>query len=462
MENYVIIDARNFDVRCVLIGHEESSIVILENRQYLPPCEQKIWEKKFPEIIEKIERDYTGKEKIFLFPESVCLNLTIEISENNSFTVEQKIAHVLYKNFHLYPSKMGYKFLNLDKNRYVIILIEQKFLKYIKRALLSEKTREYLFFPPFIGLLNCFKNLDLKETSIAVFFEKKLRRFFVKNQTEINFIDIYQTSETSHKSFFKDVRTTQRLIFQSLNIEDKNKKLFLFGDIPEAMKEIYEKEYGKNVSIVESFENASGFIENISVIAQCLYFGIDRIVNTKDCPLNVFNFSSLVFHTSVLGGLKKKLEAHKKFISIFLLLWLVIVMLALGYTCYENTIFRKRSVAFTELQNQVDFLKKCSKSWEKQNQVRCFIPKIFLKYYDIFQTIPGKFCIDGIGTVSEKDKCFCCVRGRIYEDDFAEFEKNLSKKLKTESKLDLKTEIWEDNKLHYRVKIPIKIPKQLR
>ena len=226
MKNYIIIDARNFDVQCVLIGNEENRIVILEKRKYLIPCEQQIWEKKFPRIIERIESDYPDKEKIFIFPESVCLNLTIEIPESNDFSVEQRIAHALYKNFHFYPSKVGYKFWNLDKNRYAVVLIAQKFLKYIKKVLPSDKAQKYLFFPPFVGLLNCFKNLDLNENSMAVFYEDKLRRFFVKNQGEINFIDFYQTSKISHKAFFKDIRSTQQLISQSLNIEGKSKKLF--------------------------------------------------------------------------------------------------------------------------------------------------------------------------------------------------------------------------------------------
>ena len=147
MKDYIIINTRNFDVQCVLIGHEKDRIVILENRQYLPISDQKIWEKKLPEVIEKIENDYPDKEKIFLFPESTCLNLTIEIPEDNNFTLEQRIAHILYKNFHFYPSKMGYKFWNLDKNRYAVILISKKS---------SGKNTKFFIFPTFYWLIKLF------------------------------------------------------------------------------------------------------------------------------------------------------------------------------------------------------------------------------------------------------------------------------------------------------------------
>ena len=252
MQNYVIIDTRNFDVRCVLIGHQEGRIIILENRQYLAPCEQNVWKNKIPEIIEKIENDYPNEKKVFLFPESVCLNLTIEIPEDKNFTVEQKITHVLYKNFHFYPSKVGYKLWNLDKNRYAVVLIAKKFLKFVKKCFSIQKTQNLLFLPPFVGLLNYFKNLDLKETSIAIFYENNLRRFFIKNENEINFIDFYQTSKTTNKTFFKDIKSTQQLISQSLNI-GKNNHLFLFGNVPEGLKEIYENEYQGKINVVKRF-----------------------------------------------------------------------------------------------------------------------------------------------------------------------------------------------------------------
>lgn len=460
MKDYIIINTRNFDVQCVLIGHEEDRIVILENRQYLPISDQKVWEKKLPEIIEKIENDYPDKEKIFLFPESTCLNLTIEIPEDNNFTLEQRIAHILYKNFHFYPSKMGYKFWNLDKNRYAVVLISKKFLKFIQKSLPAEKTQNFLFFPPFIGLLNYFKNLELKESSIAIFYENNLRRFFIKNEDEINFIDFYQTSKLSNKTFFKDIRSTQQLIAQSLNI-DKNNKLFLFGDIPEGMKEIYEEEYKGKVDVVKVL-NISGVVENVSVMTQALYLGLDQLINVSDCPLKAFNFSSLILHTSLVEKLKQRVEKHKRILSVFLWLWLIIALLTLSYACYENTIFRKQLVAFNELQKNIKSLKKCNKTWKKQNETRCFIPKIFLKYYDVFQALPGKFCIDGMGIDFEEGKTFCCIKGRIYENDFAVFEESLSKALKSNYKIDLKTEIVEEKKLHYRIKIPVKIPKQLR
>ena len=398
---------------------------------------------------------------MFLFPESVCLNLTIEIPEDKNFTVEQKITHVLYKNFHFYPSKVVYKFWNLDKNRYAVVLIAKKFLKFIKKCFSIQKTQNLLFLPPFVGLLNYFKNLDLKETSIAIFYENNLRRFFIKNENEINFIDFYQTSKTTNKIFFKDIKSTQQLISQSLNI-GKNNHLFLFGNIPEGMKEIYENEYQGKINLVKSFENVSGFLENISVMTQALYIGIDQLVGNPHCPLNVFDFSSFIARITLWERLKQKIKLHKTFFSVFLWIWSVSALLGLGYMGYKNIILKKQLVAFNGLKQDIRSLKKCNKTWKKQNEVRCFIPKIFLKYYEVFQALPGKFCMDGIGIDSEEGKTFCCIKGRIYEKDFAVFEESLSKALKSGYKIDLKTEVGQEKRLHYRIKIPVKLPKQLQ
>ena len=357
---------------------------------------------------------------------------------------------------------MVYKYWNLDKNRYAVVLIEKKFLKFIQSCFSEKNGQGLLLFPPFVGFLNYFKNLDLEGTTIVVFYEDKLRRFFIKNQSEINFIDFYQASNTSHKVFFKDLKSAQQLISQSLNIEGKKKKIILFGDIPEGMKEIYEKEYQDDVKVVKCLEQISGFLENVSVMGQCLYVGIDQLVQIEDSPLNIFNFSSTLSSISIWGQLNQKIKKHKKSFSFFLWSWFTLCILALVYAYCESNVVKKRFVAFNELQEKINTLKRYNKVWGNQNEVRCFIPKVFLHYYEILKTFPGEFCIDRLGINSEKDKTFCCIKGRIHEKDLSIFEENLSRKLKIDYKISLKSEIKGKKQLNYRIKIPIKIPQELQ
>ncbi len=465
MKEYLIIDTRNFDVRCVLIGHQKDCIIILENRQYLASCDQKIWENKFPRIIEKIQNDYPDKKMVFLFPESVCLNLTVEIPENNHFTIEQRIAHVLYKNFQYYTSKISFRYFNLDKNRYAVVVIAKKFLKFIRKCFSLSKAENFMVFPPFVCLLSYFRCLSQDETSMAIFCENGLRRFFIKDKSEINFIDFYQSVNSFKTSSMKDVKLMQQLIFQGLNVDSKNKTLFLLGDVPEGLSEVMAEESKTNIHEIHSLEVVSGFLENISLASQCIYVGLDDMIKTKDCLGSSFDFAPVIFQNALLQKLKSFIEKNKILASSFLIIWFLISVSFLGYKGYEVRGLQRCFVAYEALKNDINKIKECNKVWKIQNDVRTYIPSLFLKCYDVFQTIPGDFCIDGIRINTEGKKSFCYINGRVFKDDWLRFKEKVEKFLKPQLKLKkihLETEKLDNKKLYYRIKFFVEIPEQLQ
>ena len=88
MQRYAIIDTKAFDCQCLLLEHQEERLVVLENRQYLPPSERTSWQAKLPQILKHICKNLPDTKFVFLLPDSMVIHLTLEIPKKDGVQEE--------------------------------------------------------------------------------------------------------------------------------------------------------------------------------------------------------------------------------------------------------------------------------------------------------------------------------------------------------------------------------------
>lgn len=446
MQRYAIIDTKAFDCQCLLLEHQEGHLVVLENRQYLPPCESASWQAKLPQILKHISKNLPNTKFIFLLPDSAAIHLTLELPARSQTPIRENISRVLYRDFKISPQKYCFQFAHLDGNRYMVSLVTRKFIDFVK-AVLGNNFRQIKIFPFFIGQLAYISGQTSNENIVTIFVEEHLRRFFIKTPQETNFIDFYQ-SNTDTSGKFSDIRNTQQFIFQTLNIPEGKKQLFLIGDISDSLKEIYAAEYGTTPETLGYSEKILGCTEKISEIAKCTYLGIDSIIDGGTSNLNAFDFQKLSTH-----GNNFVLFKHQKKFAIIACFCLIFSVFFFANEVQQHIRLKEKELQLHQHLSAIERLQAINNYLIEKEQQSTLLPQILLKYCYLLQTLPGNFCIDHLGFEHSNDQDFCSIRGRIYRESLEDFKRALKERL--QNKLDFYSEPSDEAIDNFSIKIPL-------
>ena len=451
MKRYVIIDTRSFDVQCVTVEAHGNGIIFKECRQYLPPSSESVWRKKLPRVLDLIQQNIDKQPVVFLLPEAACMNLTVEIPQKNGFSVDQRIEYVLYKDFGIYPSKMIFQSLNLDKNRYLVTLISKHFFSFIKAALRKRFADDVKIFPPVIGQLAYAETLKTEGNTLIVFAENNLRRFFIQTQAETNFIDLYHSAVDQNENC-QSIRNAQKFIYRTLDLPEGESRLFFIGNALDELAELYAAEYGLQAERPVFVDKVLGSVDKITDIKKCIYCGINDIVEGKNERLNDFNFYAVPDASSVF---LRKIFRHKSVIYAGLFIWAV---WALGFSGFVGMRYKRLhhvTMMMQEKQNHIRELQRENKLFKKWYNQRTVLPKILVNYCYLLQTMPGDFCLDHMGFVSEGARDYCSIRGRVYHNGMKRFKQTF--KLKLHHKIEWYSEPSFEDVESFSVRIPLKV-----
>lgn len=446
MQRYAIIDTKAFDCQCLLLERQGERLVILENRQYLPPKESAVWQTKLPQVLEHVSKDLPDTEFIFLLPDSAVIHLTLEVVARPKTSVRETISHVLYRDFKLSPQKYCFQFAHLDGNRYIVSLVARKFIHFVKETI-GDKFKQVKIFSCFTGQLAYVNGLTSNENIVTIFIEKHFRRFFIKTPQETNFIDFYQSNnDTSNE--FSDISNTQQFIFQTLNIPEGKKQLLLIGDISETLKELYATEYGATPEVSSCSEKILGCTEKISEIAKCTYLGIDSIINGDMARLEAFDFQELPTCSS-----NPILFKHPKKLAIVACFCLFFSGIFFANEVQQHIVLKEKELKLNEHLSAIERLQTINNYLLEKEQQSTLLPQLLLKYCYLLQTLPGKFCIDHLGFERSNDQDFCSIRGRIYRENMESFKRTLSEIL--QNKVDFYSEPSDETVDNFSIRIPL-------
>ena len=446
MQRYAIIDTKAFDCQCLLLEHQGEHLVILENRQYLPPVTNTSWQAKLPQILRHISKNLPDTEFVFLLPDSAVIHLTVEVPRRPKTPIRENISRILYRDFKISPQKYCFQFSHLDRNRYVVSLVTRKFINFVKETIQSN-LKQAKILPFFAGQFAYIKGQKSDQNTVTIFIEKNLRRFFVKTPQEINFIDFYQPKNNSSDEF-GTVRNTQQFIFQTLNIPEGKKQLFLIGDISESLKEIYATEYGTIPTSLNHAERVLGCTAKISEIAKCTYLGIDSIINGENFHLNVFDFQKLS-----TDNYHKTLLKHQKKLVIAACFCLFFSGFFFANEIQQHIRLKGKDVQLHHHLSTIERLQAINNYLLEKEQQSTLLPQILLKYCYLLQTLPGSFCIDHLSFERSDNQDFCSIRGRIHRENLEIFKKTLNERL--QHKLDFYSEPSDETIDNFSIRIPL-------
>ena len=466
MEKYFIIDTRLFDVRGVSIGFNDGHYVVLENQRYLDACNKKSWMKKFPETLKAISQKISGATPIFILPETTSLNLIVTLHSIQGFTIEQRFAQILQRNFGLYLQDFVYKYTRLEDQRHLITLVPKKFLHFIKNSFERFLPSSPIFITtPLIGLMAYFNNLPKSSIpNIAIFIEDHLRRFFIRDRKSIDFIDFYQLSQTDQEFATDTLKKSQQFITQSLDIPAGEKQISIFGDLPDNLINVYKNDPKINLKVTKSIDNLSGSTEQISTLRQCLYLGLLSIFNEQENPLKIFDFYNLPTSVEFLAKTKNRLKKYFEhyFIQFLCTLLLSICFLTTGifYEFKRNQRLKTLLFELEDLKLNIRQLQIENKFIEKQNNECTFLPNAFLNLCYDLENISTDFCIDYLSIIKTKQQYFYNIEGQIEQKYLKRFSEDLNKLLKTKlpeknfKKVSISSKNIQGEFYEFTIKIP--------
>lgn len=476
MKKYFIIDTRLFDVRGVSIELNDGHYIVLENQQYLEVCNKKSWRRKFPETLKTIYKKISEITPVFILPETTSLNLIITIHSVQGFTLEQKFAKTLQQNFGLYLRDFVYQYTRLEDQRYLITLIPQNFLRFIKSSFDKYLPSSRIFITtPLVGLMAYFNSLpQISNPSIAIFIENHLRRFFVKNQKSIDFIDFYQLTQPDQEFSTDTLRNSQQFITQSLDIPAGEKQILIFGDLPDNLLDIYRNDPKIDLKIIKNIDNLSGSTDHISTLNQCLYVGLCNTFGEQENPLKIFNFYGLPESPKFLTKLAKirnRIQAYFEHYSIqflcILLLSICCLITGIFYEFNRNKTLKSLRIEVDDIKLRIRQVQIENKFLEKQNNECMFLPNAFLNLCYDLQNISSDFCIDYLSITKTKQQYFYNIKGRVEQKHFKSFSEELNKLLKAKltEKAFKKSSISSTNIqgqfYEFAIKIPLHMPLSL-
>ena len=446
MQRYAIIDTKSFDCRCLLLEHQNGHLVVLEDRQYLPPVSSASWQAKLPQILKHISKNLPNTKFIFLLPDTAVIHLTIEVPKRSTIPIRENISHILYKDFKISPTKYCFQFARLDGNRYIVSLITRKFINFVKEAI-GTNFKQVKILPFFIGQFAYIKDQTFHENTVTIFIEKNLRRFFINTSEEINFIDFYQPN-TGGSDEFNNIRNTQQFISQTLNIPEGKKRLFLIGNVPEALKELYTTEYGAHPETLEHLGHMLGCVDRISDIAKCAYLGVNSMLNGHLSRLDAFDFQKLPTF-----GYDNFPERYRKPLAILACVCLIFSGIFFVSEVQQYIHLSQKAYQLQRSGDAIERLQAINRYLLEKEQQSTLLPQILLKYCYLLQTLPENFCIDHLGFEHTDGQDFCAIRGRIYKNNLESFKQNLSEKLN--HKLEFYSETSDENIDNFSILIPL-------
>lgn len=456
MQRYLFIDTRHFDVRTTCIEVQKESFVILENRCYLEPCDEKVWMKQLPNTLKKIAQNNLQCSVIFIFPETSVLNLIIEVG-GDSFPIEQKIARTLHKDYGLNIQKMCYKTLALSANKYIVTLVPKKFLKFIQRTTYHCSLTSVAYFPPIIGFGAYVTHLSEEKPFTALFIENHLRRFFTRDIHGFHFLDFQYVQTDARDLGLDSLKRTQQMVVQSLNLGTERKPLLLFGHLAPAMAELYQTEASVSCKVMQDIPELLGIKDPLSSVQQALYMGLCFLLQEPSNALQVFNFSGILTRRTSLQ--RKIYFRYEKFIKLTLTLWFIAVLGGATFYGIQRERAGQKLGELEAIKKEIKELKYQNKVFKKQNEKRLFLPKVSLQYCEWMQALPGRFCIDYISFQKENRKQYCRFNGRVLEGDRQVFEMEAKARFKKKwgksgKDLDLKMQPDRDF-CRFMIRIPV-------
>ncbi|MGX8716478.1 MAG: hypothetical protein ACSW8C_00630 [bacterium] len=422
MQRYAIIDTKAFDCRCLLFEHQNGHLVVLEDRQYLPPIPSASWQAKLPQTLKHISKNLPDTEFIFLLPDTAVIHLTVEVPTRTTIPLRENISHILYKDFKISPAKYCFQFAHLDGNRYIVSLVTRKFINFVKGAL-ENNFDQIKILPFFIGQFAYIKQQASDENSVTIFIEKNLRRFFIHTSEETNFIDFYQPN-TEGSDEFSNIRNTQQFISQTLDIPEGKKRLFLIGNVPDTLKDLYATEYGETPETSESSDKMLGCVERISGIAKCAYLGIDAMINGDLSHLDAFDFQKLPTY-----GYNNFPVRYRKPLAIFACICFIFSGIFFTKELQQYIHLRQKSSQIQRSEDAIERLQNINRYLLEKEQQSTLLPQLLLKYCYLLQTLPENFCIDHLGFEHADGQDFCSIRGRIYRENLESFKRALNEHL---------------------------------
>lgn len=468
MKKYSIIDTRRFDIHKVSIVLNDGHYTLLEDQQYLESCDQKIWKQKFPFILQDIAKTITDTIPIFIFPEATSINLIVEAKHIDNFTLEQQLAQALQQDFGICSQHFAYRYLKLQNQCYFITLIPKKFLHFIKSTF-KNLPYPFYFLPPMVGLKAYFDHLPKKgTTTIAIFIEQYLRRFFIQNQQTFNFIDFQQNTLNQQNTLSEELKTSHQFITQTLDIPSGEKQILLFGNFPPALLNTYSNDPQFIVKNIQNIEQLSGSTERTSTLRQCLYVGICDFINEPNHPLNTFNFYNFqpIYSSSIkiFKHIYKTIERYFTPIFCTCILLFFVLMAGIIHESHQQKNLLQQLEQVYNLRSNIQDLHTDNQRLIQQNNTRLFLPNAILTLCQDLQKIECDFCIDNITIVNVKQQYYFNLKGRIEQKHFKKFAKDLNQIIKSKlpekssKKFSLQTTSLEGSSYEFTIKIPLRLP----
>lgn len=446
MQRYAIIDTRAFDCQCILLEQQEGHLVVLENRQYLSPLSSASWQAKLPQVLNHIKKNLPGTPFVFLLPDSAVIHLTVEVPTHSKNPIRETISHILYRDFKISPTRYCFQFARLDRNRYIVSLVTRKLINFVKETI-GDNLEQIKIFPFFIGQFAFIKSQETDENVVTIFIENHLRRFFIRTSIETNFIDFYKPNADTTDEF-NDIRNTQQFIFQTLNIPEGKKRLFLIGNISDALKELYATEYETLPETPDYTKDILGSTEKISEISKCAYLGIDSVVNGDFPQLDAFDFYKLP--TDNYNSIFLK---HQRTFAIVACLCFIFSGMFFAQELQQYIQLKEKDTQLHQHLSAIERLQAINNYLLEKEQQSTLLPQILLKYCYLLQTLPGNFCIDHLGFEHSNDQDFCSIRGRIYRENLENFKRTLNERL--QHKVDFYSEPSDETIDNFSIQIPL-------
>lgn len=433
MQRVSIIDAIKYNLRCFNIEKQGGNFVVSNVEFFLENCSENFWKKNLPTALMRLAECQLEKNIIFILPESVCLNLVVLTQEDPRLTEKQKIEKALHKEFGLCTDKTIFRYMLLYDGYYAVTLVSCKFLKFFKPLIqetLNFKDKNVYYFPPFIGHLAYAQKKFSSEnfSQIVLFVEKYLRRFIIKTEEGLRFLD-FKTSSRESSSLWKEILGTQKFIQNTLSITSGIKHWILIG---ENFKEKIESMENTSYKIEETISELSGVKNCLDVSEQSLLVGILTSFFNND-TFKVFDFSKVDLPYSSYQQFFKIL---KRFGLPILLLYVFCMALVVRKETSNLICLQNHYKKLNYLKKQVSILKMEIKQYEEQAFARTYLATAFINYLQIFYELPFQVCLDCVQTLHQKKQVFLEIKGHILTENVKSLQTMIKRKV--ENLVDIK------------------------
>ncbi len=433
MQRVSIIDAIKYNLRCFNVEKQGGNFVVSNVEFFLESCTENFWKKNLPTALMRLAECQLEKNIIFILPESVCLNLVVLTQEDPRLTEKQKIEKALHKEFGLCTDKTIFRYMLLYDGYYAVTLVAGKFLKFFRTLIqetLNLEDKNVYYFPPFIGHFAYAQKKFSSEnfSQIILFIEKYLRRFIIKMNEGLRFLD-FRTSGNESSNLWKEIFGAQKFIQKTLSVPSGIKHWIFIGEnFKEKIKDVGDISY----KIEETISELMGIKTCLDISEQSLLVGILTSFFNDDM-FKVFDFSKVELPNNPY---QKFFKFLKRFGLPFLLLYIFCMTFNVGKEVNNLNCLEKHYKNLCYLKKQISIIKNENKQYEKQAYARTYLTTAFLNYLQIFYELPFQVCLDCMRTLHQKKQVYLEIKGHILTENVKSLQNII--KGKVENLVDIK------------------------